>query len=86
MSSGKESIRMQITAINKELRFLDKEFKTVNKYLIENYFLRNILRKINRNKRINTIKPSHTNACSFRNYLRKVMGLIFYMNRGSYKE
>ena len=31
MSSGKESIRMQIIAINKKLRFLDKEFKTVNR-------------------------------------------------------
>ena len=79
-------VNKQITAINKELRFLDKEFKTVNKYLIENYFLRNILRKINRNKRINTIKPSHTNACSFRNYLRKVYGLNFLYEQGSYKE
>ena len=91
-------VNKQITAINKELRFLDKEFKIVNKYLIENCFLRNILRKhhyivkafrnilrkINRNKRINTIKPSHINACSFRNYLRKVYGSNFLYEHDSY--
>ena len=53
-------VNKQITAINKELRFLDKEFKTVNKYLIKNYFLRNILRK------------HHYIVKTFRNILRKI--------------
>lgn len=50
---------------------LDKEFKTVNKYIIENHFLRNILRKAIRKIQQNTFYLSNINSYSFRNLLRK---------------